>query len=37
MGEGLKFPRWLRGYLTYVLPCLIVFVLAMGYVDKFWK
>ena len=36
-GEGLKFPRWLRGYLTWVLPCLIVFVLAMGYVDKFCK
>ena len=37
MGEGLKFPRWLRGYLTYVLPILIFFVLTMGYVDKFWK
>lgn len=37
MGEGLKFPRWLRGYLTYVLPFLIFFVLTMGYVDKFCK
>ena len=36
-GEGLKFPRWLHGYLTYVLPWLIIFVLVMGYVDKFCK
>ena len=36
-GLGMKFPRWLRGYLTYVLPCLILFVLGMGYVDRFCK
>ena len=36
-GVGMKFPRWLRGYVTYVLPCLIIFVFVMGYVDKFWK
>ena len=36
-GLGMKFPRWLRGYLSYVLPCLILFVLGMGYVDRFWK
>ena len=36
-GIGMKFPRWLRGYVTYVLPCLIIFVFVMGYVDKFWK
>ena len=36
-GVGMKFPRWLRGYVTYVLPCLIIFVFVMGYVDKFGK
>ena len=36
-GTGMKFPRWLRGYVTYVLPCLIIFVFVMGYVDKFCK
>ena len=36
-GVGMKFPRWLRGYVTYVLPCLIIFASVMGYVDKVWK
>lgn len=36
-GVGLKFPRWLRGYLTYVLPLLITVIFVVGYVEKFWK
>lgn len=36
-GVGLRFPRWLRGYLTWVLPCLILLLFVAGYVDKFWK
>ena len=36
-GVGLRFPRCLRGYLTWVLPCLILLLFAAGYVDKFWK
>ena len=31
-GEGLKFPRWTRGYLTYVLPILIAVILIGGWV-----
>ena len=30
-GQGLKFPKWLRGYLTYVLPILIIIVLIGGW------
>ena len=35
-GKGLKFPRALRPYITYVLPLIMVFVLIQGYIDKFW-
>ena len=31
-GEGLKFPRWARGYLTFVLPILIAVILVGGWV-----
>ena len=31
-GTGLKFPRWARGYVTYVLPILIVIVLIAGWI-----
>ena len=34
-GKGLKFPHVLRGYLTYVLPVLMVVVIVMGYLNKF--
>ena len=34
-GKGLKFPRFLRPYLTYVLPVLMAAVIVMGYVNKF--
>ncbi len=29
-GEGIKMPRWLRGYVTFVIPCMILIVLFMG-------
>ena len=31
-GEGLKFPRWTRPYICYVLPVLIVIVLIGGWI-----
>ena len=34
-GEGVKFPTWAKGYVKYVLPLLIVFVLVMGYISFF--
>ncbi len=30
-GEGPKFPRFLRGYLTYVLPIVIIVVFVRGF------
>lgn len=37
LGEGPKFPRFLRFYLSWVLPVLILIVFAIGYVEKFFK
>jgi len=34
-GEGVKMPRWLRGYLTWVLPIIILVVLIQGYINFF--
>lgn len=36
-GTGLRFPRWLKPYLQYVLPCVVLLVLIQGYIDKFFK
>ncbi len=36
-GAGLKMPRALRGYLTWVLPVIILVVLIQGYVNVFGK
>lgn len=35
MGVGPHFPRFLRFYLTWILPALIFIVFVMGYVDRF--
>ncbi len=37
MGEGLKFPRALRGYLVYVVPAIMFAIFAFGYYEKFFK
>ena len=29
-GEGIKFPRAIRAYVTYFIPCLIIIILIMG-------
>ncbi len=34
-GEGTKFPKWIRPYITYILPLIILFIFVQGYVDKF--
>ena len=34
-GDGMGFPRWLRGYLTYVLPVVLLFVFVQGYIKLF--
>ncbi len=34
-GQGLAFPRKMRFYLTWILPCIIVLIYLKGYYDKF--
>lgn len=34
-GKGLKFPSWVRSYVTYVLPLIVLIIFTMGYVQKF--
>ena len=36
-GEGIRMPRALRGYLTWVLPIIILVVLIQGYINLFGK
>ena len=35
-GDGLKMHDWMRGYLTYVLPVIVLFIFAFGIYDKFF-
>ncbi len=35
-GKGLKVHDWMRGYLTYVLPVIVLFIFAFGIYDKFF-
>ena len=36
-GRGMKFPRFLRGYLTYVLPVIMLIIFLQGYIEKFFS
>lgn len=35
-GNGLKFPNWIRIYVSYILPLIILFVFVQGYLAKFF-
>ena len=35
-GRGMKFPKFLRFYLTWVLPIIFLFIFAQGYIQKFF-
>lgn len=35
-GKGLRFPKTLRPYITYVLPVIMVLVFLLGYLEKFF-
>ena len=37
LGNGVKFPKWARPYLTYVLPLIVLLIFVMGYYDKFFR
>ena len=34
-GDGLKMHDWMRGYLTYGLPLIVLFIFVFGLYDKF--
>ncbi len=36
-GKGMKVANWMRGYLTYVLPVVVVVLFAMGLYNTFVK
>lgn len=35
-GKGIRFPKWARRYVTYILPLIVLFLLIQGYADKFF-
>lgn len=35
-GKGVKFPKWAKGYLKYVLPIIVIIIFIMGYYSKFF-
>ena len=35
-GTGLRFPEKTRFYITYILPCIILYVFVQGYINKFF-
>lgn len=35
-GKGLKIQNWMRPYVTYVLPLIVLFIFAFGLYDKFF-
>ncbi len=34
-GKGLKFPKWARFYVSYILPVIVLIIFVMGYWQKF--
>lgn len=36
-GKGLKFPKWSRVYVSYILPVIVLFIFVMGYYQKFFR
>lgn len=37
IGKGIKFPKWTRSYLKYILPCVIIVIFIQGYYMTFIK
>jgi len=35
-GEGIRFPKWARGYLTFILPAIVLVIFVAGYWQKFF-
>lgn len=36
-GKGISFPKWLRFYITYILPLIVICIFIQGYYAKFFK
>ena len=34
-GEALRFPKWVRFYVTFILPLIVLFIFVWGYLSKF--
>lgn len=34
-GQGIKFPKWIRIYVKYILPLIVLFIFVQGYISKF--
>lgn len=34
-GSGIKFPKWARIYVSYILPFIVLFIFIQGYIAKF--
>lgn len=35
-GDGIKFPKWIRIYVSYILPLIVLFIFVQGYISKFF-
>lgn len=35
-GKGIKFPKWTRKYITFVLPLIVLVIFVQGYISKFF-
>lgn len=35
-GKGLKIKKWMRGYMTFVLPTMVIAVFIIGIIQKFF-
>ena len=34
-GQGMKFPKWVRIYVTFLLPLIVLYIFVQGYISKF--
>lgn len=34
-GQGLKFPKWVRIYVTFLLPLIVLYIFVQGYISQF--
>lgn len=36
-GSGIKFPKWTRVYVTYILPLIVLYIFVQGYWEKIFR